>query len=455
MDIRKFFKEHMIDNLNLLVFEYDINSSVCESKGFGHIKDDDFEERFIDLLINHIVFYSFEEDELINEYNRNRLDDLRKAAVAAYNKRIPKTERKNDGLLGELVLDMVLKSYYPIEMLYARIKYIDQVPTKDYKKLTCPKCGSNDIQVNLLSHNVSENRSCLWNALMIIMTGGIWFIWMLVRKRKESIKVNKQAVCQKCGFNGNLDRFKNRNFSLNKKVKNLTKKQKIVISIVAIIFIIIAIPLSQVVSDSDISSNDIDNTINENEETDNTIEENQEIITYLNDKWTDDNIEITVIDVKIDKWLYSQYSDLQEGYNDNRKHVCFKIEVKNLTNEKISFGVHSCDYKLTYTSGDDNNALSIFECTDAYGRRIEGWMPIRSSSNTDTYYDNVIGVSIDTALIYDSCIEPNETRMFMNAFVTEEKSLEDAMHSINISKVSKRGWVFTYYDHLGKIILQN
>lgn len=134
MDIRKFFKEHMIDNLNLLVFEYDINSSVCESKGFGHIKDDDFEERFIDLLINHIVFYSFEEDELINEYNRNRLDDLRKAAVAAYNKRIPKTERKNDGLLGELVLDMVLKSYYPIEMLYARIKYIDQVPTKDYKK---------------------------------------------------------------------------------------------------------------------------------------------------------------------------------------------------------------------------------------------------------------------------------------------------------------------------------
>lgn len=298
--------------------------------------------------------------------------------------------------------------------------------------------------------------------------------------KKCGNKIEKGSVfCSKCGINLNVNtnneqkvvdqkendiKVKNSTKTLednkkfsspqydskapNKKAKKLTKKQKIVISIVAIIFIIIAIPLSHIIpNDNDVNSD-------ENDYINNSIDENQEIITYLNDKWTDGNIEITLIDVKIDKWLYSQYSDLQEGYNDNRKMVCFKIKVKNLTNEKISFGVHSCDYKLTYTSGDDNNALSLFECTDAWGKRIGEWMPIRTEGDQN-YYDNLIGVSIDSALIYDSHIEANETRIFMNAFVTEEKSLEDAMHSINISKVRKRGWVFTYYDHLGKIILQN
>ena len=43
-----------------------------------------------------------------------RFTDLTKAARAAYEMRVPKTEKEYDGLLGELALDSFIKCFFPI-----------------------------------------------------------------------------------------------------------------------------------------------------------------------------------------------------------------------------------------------------------------------------------------------------------------------------------------------------
>ena len=65
--------------------------------------------------------------------------------------------------------------------------------------MKCPKCGSENVSVNTNTMMVSQSRSFLWNLLLIICTGGLWIIWMIIRKRKEKQVTETWATCQKCG----------------------------------------------------------------------------------------------------------------------------------------------------------------------------------------------------------------------------------------------------------------
>ena len=66
--------------------------------------------------------------------------------------------------------------------------------------MKCPKCNSENVNVSVNTYTVSQRRSFLWNLLWIICTGGLWLIWMLVRKKKEKVKTKKVAVCSNCGY---------------------------------------------------------------------------------------------------------------------------------------------------------------------------------------------------------------------------------------------------------------
>lgn len=65
--------------------------------------------------------------------------------------------------------------------------------------MKCSKCGSENVVVNTNTVVVSKRRSFLWNLLWIICTGGLWIIWMLVRKKKEKKVTETWATCQSCG----------------------------------------------------------------------------------------------------------------------------------------------------------------------------------------------------------------------------------------------------------------
>lgn len=65
--------------------------------------------------------------------------------------------------------------------------------------MECPKCKSSNVTVSENVFTKSVHRSLIWNLFMIFLTGGIWLVWMLVRKRKEKTVHVKMAVCQSCG----------------------------------------------------------------------------------------------------------------------------------------------------------------------------------------------------------------------------------------------------------------
>ena len=70
--------------------------------------------------------------------------------------------------------------------------------------MMCPKCKSENVTVQASTYTKSKSRSCLWNLLLLVCTGGLWLIWMLVRKRKEKVVHEKTCLCQACGYSWNI-----------------------------------------------------------------------------------------------------------------------------------------------------------------------------------------------------------------------------------------------------------
>ena len=129
MDALSIFKEQIGDRLLPIIIKYDPYLDKFQTHPYFHVQDIDFENKFVDIIFDNILFYAFEKDEIEKEYQNGNFSNLKRLARVAYQRRIPKTERPNDGLLGELTLDAFLKVFYPnIEMLYARAKYLEKIP---------------------------------------------------------------------------------------------------------------------------------------------------------------------------------------------------------------------------------------------------------------------------------------------------------------------------------------
>lgn len=66
--------------------------------------------------------------------------------------------------------------------------------------MVCPKCQCQNVAVQTSTFVKSKSRSFLWNLLLILLTGGFWIIWMLIRKKKEKIITETRSTCQECGY---------------------------------------------------------------------------------------------------------------------------------------------------------------------------------------------------------------------------------------------------------------
>ena len=132
MESLKIFNQLIGDKIKPLIIKYDPYQDVFMTHPYRHILHDDFEEKFVDIIFDSIIFYAYEKNEIEKEYNKGHFDNLRKASRVAYENRVPKTEKETDGLLGELTLDSFIKLFFPdIEMLYSRVKYIERKPHKE------------------------------------------------------------------------------------------------------------------------------------------------------------------------------------------------------------------------------------------------------------------------------------------------------------------------------------
>lgn len=153
------FKEIIGERIKPLIINFSPYTDSFETHPFRHSFDADFESRFSDLLYDSIVFYAYEKDEIEKEYEKGRLYDLKKASIVAYD-RVPKTERKTDGLMGELTLDCFVKLFFPnIELLYSRAKYMERIP---HKEKEVKKSGHEIKGYDSLVFSVENDKKIFW-----------------------------------------------------------------------------------------------------------------------------------------------------------------------------------------------------------------------------------------------------------------------------------------------------
>lgn len=159
MDAVDIFRELIGKRITPLVVKYEPYLDSFEIHPFIHTFSSEFESQFSNLLYDSIVFYAYEKEEIEQEYKKGRLEDLRKASKIAYD-RVPKTERKTDGLLGELTLDCFIKQFFPnIELLYSRSKYTERIP----HKVKNPKIGGHEIKgYDGLVFSIENGQKYFW-----------------------------------------------------------------------------------------------------------------------------------------------------------------------------------------------------------------------------------------------------------------------------------------------------
>ncbi len=132
MEAMQIFQELIGARIAPIILQYAPYTDTFLTYPYHHSTEPSFESEFVDLIFDSIVFYAYEKDEIEKEYNKGRFSDLRVAARNAYERRVPKTERDTDGLLGELALDSFVKCFFNhIEMLYSRVKYLERYPKQE------------------------------------------------------------------------------------------------------------------------------------------------------------------------------------------------------------------------------------------------------------------------------------------------------------------------------------
>lgn len=160
MEASQIFTELIGNRIRPIVLQYTPYTDVFKTYPYHHRIDVDFEQQFSDLMFDSIVFYAYEKEEIEKEYNRGRFSTLRTAARNAYERRVPKTERETDGLLGELALDSFIKCFFDhIQMLYSRVKYLERYPKIEID----PKRVGHEVKGHdSLLFSVEDGRKYMW-----------------------------------------------------------------------------------------------------------------------------------------------------------------------------------------------------------------------------------------------------------------------------------------------------
>lgn len=66
-----------------------------------------------EIMRKNLVFYCYGEEEVVNNFNNGLFSDLENATKAAYKLRLPQRLPKQDGLLGEILLDAIIQALIP------------------------------------------------------------------------------------------------------------------------------------------------------------------------------------------------------------------------------------------------------------------------------------------------------------------------------------------------------
>ena len=78
---------------------------------------------------------------------------------------------------------------------------------RDNSVIICPKCGSSNTKVQLITTNKAGCFTVFWYVLLAITIVGIPIMIIILLVKGNKTKVNRYCVCQSCGYNFNMDDY--------------------------------------------------------------------------------------------------------------------------------------------------------------------------------------------------------------------------------------------------------
>ena len=112
-EYKEIFEKEIIQKSKCIIFSYSPLEDTYKYLPYSHAVGGNAVEDLAALMRQNLLFYAFGEDEVVNFYNKGSFSSLEQAAKYAYMQRLPKRENTNDGLLSEVLLDLLVQLYDP------------------------------------------------------------------------------------------------------------------------------------------------------------------------------------------------------------------------------------------------------------------------------------------------------------------------------------------------------
>lgn len=164
---QELYKNLIINESNILIVNYGTRTDSKYNYHFKHhILDSAITEKLVKLLIDNVVFYAYSPDEITNKFEIHNIDDLENAAAHAFGERLAKRQiSKTDGLVGELMLDIIVQALnVKARKIFTRAKYVQQYDNQEIKGYDAAyflKQENGNIELWLGQAKAGEKRYCI------------------------------------------------------------------------------------------------------------------------------------------------------------------------------------------------------------------------------------------------------------------------------------------------------
>ena len=107
------FEKEIIQQSKGIIFSFLPLKEKHTFQPYSHVIASDAVEQLGALMRHNLLFYAFGEDEVVAYYEKDRFSSIEQAAKYVYRQRLPLRDPKQDGLLSEVLLDLLVQIYNP------------------------------------------------------------------------------------------------------------------------------------------------------------------------------------------------------------------------------------------------------------------------------------------------------------------------------------------------------
>lgn len=110
---KKIFDKEVLQNSKGVIFTFAPLQDKFVYRPYSHDTSADSVEKLGALMRKNMFFYSYGEEEVVSNYEKDYFSSMEQAARYAYKNRLPKRADSTDGLPGEVLLDLLVQLYDP------------------------------------------------------------------------------------------------------------------------------------------------------------------------------------------------------------------------------------------------------------------------------------------------------------------------------------------------------